>query len=139
MLHRDPLMDGTWAPTERGVTATSSKCPVFKGAEGALWPPQMFQMLCQPVIIPATSLPPHCLHLCAQNADSLFPSLLHTLCPHLVSLSHTLAHPQRSSCRLPYTRSRSGRVEAADHGEIHLCRGLYFILESADSPEDAGI
>ena len=34
VLHRDPPMDGTWAPIERGVTATSSKCPVFKETEG---------------------------------------------------------------------------------------------------------
>lgn len=28
-LPRDPQMDGTWAPLERGVTATSSECPMF--------------------------------------------------------------------------------------------------------------
>ena len=35
---RDPQMAGTWAPVERGVTATSSKCPVFKEAEGGALP-----------------------------------------------------------------------------------------------------
>ncbi len=99
---RDPPMDGTWAPIERGVTATSSKCPVFKETEGALSSSQMFQTLCQPVIIPATSLPPHCLHLCIRNTDSLFPTLLRTLCPCLLSLS--LTHPHYSSCSLPNAR-----------------------------------
>lgn len=92
VLHRDPQMDGTWAPTERGVTATSSKCPMFKESEGELALFQMFQTLCQPVIIPATSLPPHCLHLCIQNTDFLLPPLLRTLCPCLLSLSLTLSH-----------------------------------------------
>lgn len=92
VLHRDPQMDGTWAPTERGVTATSSKCPMFKESEGELALFQMFQTLCQPVIIPATSLPPHCLHLCIQNTDFLLPPLLRTLCPCLLSLSHALTH-----------------------------------------------
>lgn len=58
VLRRDPPMDGTWAPIERGVTATSSKCPVFKETEGELSPSQMFQMLHKPVIIPATSPSP---------------------------------------------------------------------------------
>lgn len=92
-LRRDPPMDGTWAPIERGVTATSSKCPVFKETEGELSLSQMFQMLCQPVIIPATSLPPHCLHLCIQNTDSLFSShcCAHSmpLPPLTLSLTHT--------------------------------------------------
>jgi len=42
VLHRDPQMDGTWAPIERGVTATSSKCPVFKDTVGELSASQMF-------------------------------------------------------------------------------------------------
>lgn len=42
VLPKDPQMDGTWAPSERGVTATSSKCPVFKETEGELSPSQMF-------------------------------------------------------------------------------------------------
>lgn len=86
VLHRDPQMDGTWAPIERGVTATSSKCPVFKENEGELSLSQMFQTRCQPVIIPATSLPPHCafriLILCSLRccAHSALPAL---------TLSHT--------------------------------------------------
>lgn len=127
VLHRDPPMDGTWAPIERGVTATSSKFPVFKETEGELSLSQMFQMLCQPVIILATSLPPHCLHLCIQNTDSLFPPLLRTLCPCLLSLSLTLSHTHNtphagsqmqkrafeSVCTLPLMK------------EIHLCRDLF--------------
>lgn len=113
-LRRDLPMDGTWAPIERGVTATSSKCPVFKGTVGELPLSQMFQMLCQPVIIPATSLPPHCLLLCIQNTDSLFPPLLRTLCLCLLSLSlsHSLTHPQYSSCHLPNARRGLLRVYA---------------------------
>lgn len=112
---RDLPMDGTWAPIERGVTATSSKWPVFLkeqrwGGEPPL--PQMFQMLCQPVIIPATSLPPHCLHLCVQTTDalSLFPAAAaaaaaaHTASSH----SHSHAHPQHSSCRLSPERNDEG-------------------------------
>lgn len=94
---RDPPMAGTWAPIERGVTATSSKCPVFKGTEGELSPsPDVSAPLCQPVIIPATSLPPHCLHLCIRNTDSLLLLpllvLLRTLSPCLLSLCLTLSH-----------------------------------------------
>lgn len=86
VLHRDPQMDGTWAPIERGVTTTSSKCPVFKETEGELSLSQMFQTRCQPVIIPATSLPPQCafriLILCSLRccAHSALPTL---------TLSHT--------------------------------------------------
>ena len=133
-------MDGTWAPIERGVTATSSKCPVFKETEGELSLSQMFQMLCQPVIIPATSLPPHCLHLCIQHTDSLFPPLLRTLCPCLppLTLSHThtlsrtptiLLVPSLPNARRGLSESVCVCTLPAADEEIHLCmQGLCFDL-----------
>lgn len=129
---RDLPMDGTWALIERGVTATSSKCPVFKETEGGwggLPLSQMFQMLRQPVIIPATSLPPHCLHLCIRNTDSLLPPLLRTLCPCLLSLSLTLLHTHNTPRAASQTQGEGFRecMHTADDEDIHLCRDVVVI------------
>lgn len=135
VLYRDHQMDGTWAPIERSVTATSSKCPVFKGTEGELYLSQMFQTLCQPVIIPATSLPPRCLHRCIQNTDFLLPPLLRTLCPCRLSLSLTLSYTHntpRSVSQMQKATSESGCAAATD--EIHLF-SCSFWSESLHAPQ----
>ena len=96
----------------------------------------MFKTLCQPVIIPATSLPPHCLHLCIQNTDSLFSPLLRTLCPCLLSLSLSLslppAHSHTHTILLMQSIPNAGEELLSvcacllPKEEIHLSRDLFW-------------
>lgn len=101
--HRHPPMAGTWAPIERGVTASSSEC--FKGTPS----PRCFRPLGKAMIIPAASLRPRRLHLCIRNTDSLFLTLLCTLSlsfffsmpctPHSPSHTPTALCTQPPVCR----------------------------------------
>lgn len=129
VLLRDRQMDGTWGPAERGVTSTSSKCPVFKQTEGELSPSQMFQIFCQPVIIPATSLPPRRLHRCIQNTDFMLPLLLlRTLCPCHRSLSLTLSYSHntpRAVYKMQKATLESVSLHAAAQDDVHLHRGSF--------------
>lgn len=143
---RDLPMDGTWAPIERGVTATSSKCPVFLkerrwGGEPPL--PQMFQMLCQPVIIPATSLPPHCLHLCVQTTDALplFPAAAaaaaaaHTASSHSLSLTHTHTHNTPRAVSPPSATMRAFEsVRALQTMKKSTCVGDFVLIRVPARP-----
>lgn len=131
VLLRDHQMDGTWGPAERGVTSTSSKCPVFKETRGEFSPSQMFQTFCQPVIIPATSLPPCRLHRCIQNTDFMLPLLLlllRTLCPCQRSLSLTLSYTHntpRAVYKMQKATLERVSLHAAAQDDVHLHGGSF--------------
>lgn len=95
----------------------------------------MFQRLCQPVIIPATSLPPHCLHRCVQNTDFFFffifgsPSTAALSLPlSTLSLSRSCSYTHNTPYAVSQTQKRS--LES-----VHCCswwnppaQGLFFLF-----------
>lgn len=128
VLRRDPPMDGTWALIERGVTATSSKCPVFKETEGELPLSQMFPMLHKPVIIPATSLSPS-VH--SEYWFSVPSTAAHTLPMPTLTLSHTHNTPHAVSQMQKRAIERVCLYTAAE--DILPVQGLVLIWGSARS------
>lgn len=111
VLRRDPPMDGTWVPIERGVTATSSKRPVFKETEGrAFSVPDVSDAL--PTCdysshVTASTLSPS-VH--SEYRFSVPPTAAHTLPLPTLALSHTPTHPRYSSCSLPNAEEGFGSV-----------------------------
>lgn len=119
---------------------------MFKEARKGQWgvgvlPPRCFRCFANLCFFQ----PCYCLHLCIKNTDSPFPPPLRTLCPYLLLslFSHTLTHPQCSSCCLP--NARRGLSKAYAHcrcrRKFTCARVLFFFLTWAPAPssEDAGL
>lgn len=145
-LRRDPPMAGTWAPVERGVTATSSKCPVFRETEGEL-----------SAVPDVSDALPTCDYSSHVTASTLSPSVhseywfsVPSTAAHTLPLppSHSLSHSHAPTALLMPPRKTQGE----GFGECARCgcccrwwrnspaRGLCFLIrESAHHSEDAGL
>lgn len=127
VVHRDPPMAGTWAPIERGVTVTSSKCPVFKGklrragGLGFLCPPDVSDTL------------PTCDYSSHVTASTLSPSVhsaywfsvpsTHCCANSAPASSHSLSHSRTPTIRLVQSREcrRAAFLERECMKCVYVC------------------
>lgn len=139
---RDLPMDGTWALIERGVTATSSKCPVFKetGGGGFLCP-RCFRCFANLWLFQ----PRHCLHTVSICAFGILILCSLCCCAHSApASSHSLSHSCTPTILLVLPPKRKARafesVCTPQMMKTSTCVGTLLWSEGpAPSSEDAGL